>query len=62
MATFIDLLGKGAWLTRERMPAPARLAASVLGAGFPIATSDASTTGSAARSVSEATLIPLAVL
>jgi len=42
MAGFIELLRSGAWLTRERMRlvAFALLAASLLGAGFLIATSD----------------------
>ncbi len=42
MAGFIDILRSGAWLTRERLRlvALALLAASVLGAGFLIATSD----------------------
>jgi alpha-1,2-mannosyltransferase len=42
MAGFIDLLRSGAWLTRERMRmvAFALLAASLLGAGYLIATSD----------------------
>ena len=42
MAGFIDILRSGAWLTRERvrLVAFALLAASVLGAGFLIATSD----------------------
>ena len=42
MAGFIDILRTGAWLTaaRVRMVALALLAASVIGAGFLIATSD----------------------
>jgi hypothetical protein len=42
MAGFIDLLRNGAWLTRERLRLVAftMLAASVIGAGFLIATSD----------------------
>ena len=42
MAGFIDILRSGAWLARERvrLVALALLAASVLGAGFLIATSD----------------------
>jgi glycosyl transferase family 87 len=42
MAGFIDILRSGAWLTRERirLVALAMLAASVIGAGFLIATSD----------------------
>src|SRR5664279_2469206 len=42
MAGFIDILRSGAWLTRERvrMVALALLAASAIGAGFLIATSD----------------------
>ena len=42
MAGFIDLLRSGAWLTRERMRlvAFALLAASLIGAGYLIATSD----------------------
>jgi Glycosyltransferase family 87 len=42
MAGFIDILRTGAWLTRERvrMVALALLAASAIGAGFLIATSD----------------------